>query len=52
MNEIELDFHDEESSFDTDLEALDLDYQDILDDSDEEVEKEKELIFYRRLDDY
>lgn len=50
MKEIEMDFHDEESSFDSELEALDVNSEN-LDDSEEEEELEKELIFYRRLDD-
>lgn len=49
MNEIELDLHDEESSFDTEIESLDIDFE--MEDE-EEVENNKELIFYRRLDDF
>ena len=51
MEEIDMDFHDEESSFDAELEVIDLDYED-CDDAEEELEKTKELIFYRRLEDY
>ncbi len=51
MKEIDMDLHDEESSFDEDLEALDVDFGNLLDDEDESNE-EKELVFYRRLDDY
>lgn len=45
MNEIDMDLHDEESSFDTDFENL-------LGDDENEIKEEKELVFYRRLEDY
>ena len=52
MEEIDMDFHDEDSSFDTELETLDVDFGNNSDDEEEESSEKKDLVFYRRLDDY
>jgi porphobilinogen deaminase len=52
MEEIDMDLHDDDSSYDTELEALVTTSDNVFDAPVEKIKMEKELIFYRRLDEY